>query len=102
MSACYLVAHSVLTSQSIWGPGGWTLYRPLIAEDEQIFAEVMKSQPGGHYWPQAVAYQVLAGKNYRFRCLTGLPDAAGTSEVEVEIAWPLGCLPHLVGIKRVR
>jgi hypothetical protein len=58
----------------------------------------MKHQPSGHYQPQAVAYQVLAGKNYRYKCRTILPDSTVSGEAEVEIAWPLGSLPYLVSI----
>ena len=98
MSAYHSTARIMSPTQSLWGPGGWTPYRPLIAEDEQVFAEAMKHQPSGLYLPQTVAYQVLAGKNYRYKCRMVLPDPAGTGEAEVEIAWPLGSLPYLVSI----
>lgn len=98
MSAFHPVTPFVHSTQGLWGPGGWTAYRPLIAEEEQLFAEAMKNQPCGHYQPLAVAYQILAGKNYRYKCRTALPDSAGTGEAEVEIAWPLGSLPYLVSI----
>lgn len=48
--------------------GGWTPYRSLTEEDEQVFKEATAGLVGVDYTPLKVQSQIVAGTNYRFYC----------------------------------
>lgn len=91
-------------SNSVEAPavvGGWTTYHPLTPADRQVFDEAMKGFVGVSYNPQSVSTQVVAGKNYRFRCLASMPPAEVVWEAIVEIYQPLNGAPHITSITRI-
>lgn len=46
--------------------GGYTKFRKMTAEERTLFADTYKSET--QLTPSAVATQVVAGTNYKFRC----------------------------------
>jgi len=46
--------------------GGYTKFRKMTAEERTLFADTYKSET--QLTPSAVATQVVAGMNYKFRC----------------------------------
>lgn len=48
--------------------GGWTEFRPLTAEDQQVFDQALGGLIGVKYTPLEVAVQIVVGTNYKFRC----------------------------------
>ncbi|WP_330442739.1 hypothetical protein [Flavobacterium sp. C4GT6] len=82
--------------------GGWTPFHPLTAEDKAVFDQAMKGFVGVKYTPQSVSTQVVAGKNYRFKCTASMPPAEVVWEAIVEIFQPLnGGAPYITGIIRL-
>lgn len=82
--------------------GGWTPFHALTAEDKAVFDQAMKGFVGVKYTPQSVSTQVVAGKNYRFKCTASMPPAEVVWEAIVEIFQPLnGGAPYVTGIIRL-
>lgn len=81
--------------------GGWTAYHSLTEKDREVFKAAMQGFVGVNYQPQAVATQLVAGTNYRFKCLASVPPALVVWESVVEIFQPLNGTPHITGITRV-
>ncbi|HKX86222.1 MAG TPA: hypothetical protein VJL37_06100 [Flavobacterium sp.] len=81
--------------------GGWTAYHPLTAQDKAVFDEAMKGFVGVVYTPQAVSTQVVAGTNYRYKCIASMPPAQVVWEAIVEIFQPLNGAPYVTGIVRL-
>lgn len=81
--------------------GGWTLYHPLTPSDQKVFTEAMKGFVGVKYTPQSVSTQVVAGKNYRFKCAASMPPSNAVWEAIVEIFDPLNGAPYVTGIVRL-
>jgi hypothetical protein len=81
--------------------GGWTAYHTLTEKDWQVFKEAMAGFVGVTYEPQAVSTQLVAGTNYRFKCIASIPPALVVWESIVEIFQPLQGAPHIVGITRI-
>ncbi|WP_343606178.1 hypothetical protein [Fluviicola sp.] len=81
--------------------GGWSPYHPLTAEEKAIFDEAMKGLLGVVYTPQQVSTQVVAGMNYRYKCLAQMPPAEVVWEAIVEIYKPLKGQPIVTHISRI-
>lgn len=81
--------------------GGWSAYHPLTTEDKAVFDEAMKGFVGVKYTPQAVSTQVVAGTNYRYKCIASMPPAQVVWEAIVEIFQPLDGVPYVTGIVRL-
>ncbi len=82
--------------------GGWSAYHKLTPEDRRVFDEAMKGFVGVKYDPQSVSTQVVAGTNYRFKCLASIPPSEVMWEAIVEIFQPLnGGTPYVTGIVRL-
>ena len=82
--------------------GGWSAYHKLTPEDRKVFDEAMKGFVGVKYDPQSVSTQVVAGVNYRFKCLASMPPSDVVWEAIVEIFQPLnGGTPYVTGIIRL-
>lgn len=81
--------------------GGWTAYHPLTPNDQQVFNEAMRGFVGVKYTPQTVSTQVVAGTNYRFKCIASMPPADVVWEAIVEIFAPLDGTPYVTGIVRL-
>ncbi|TRW23548.1 hypothetical protein FMM05_12870 [Flavobacterium zepuense] len=82
--------------------GGWTAYHKLTPQDQKVFDEAMKGFVGATYKPGSVSTQVVAGTNYRFKCVASVPPALVVWEAIVEIFQPLnGGAPYITGIKNI-
>ena len=81
--------------------GGWSPYHSLTAQDKAVFDEAMKGFVGVTYTPQTVSTQVVAGTNYRYKCIASMPPAQVVWEAIVEIFQPLNGAPYITGIVRV-
>jgi mevalonate kinase len=81
--------------------GGWSAYHKLTPEDKAVFDEATKGFVGVTYTPQTVSTQVVAGVNYRFKCLASIPPAEVVWEAIVEIFKPLNGKPYITGIIRL-
>lgn len=81
--------------------GGWSPYRPLTAEDRQVFDEALNGLVGVHYQPNEVSTQVVDGMNYRFKCTASQPPAEVIWEAIIEVYQSPGGRPHIVQITRV-
>lgn len=81
--------------------GGWTPYHTLTPADKQVFDQAIKGLVGVKYTPQTVSSQVVAGTNYRYRCLASIPPADVVWEAIVEIFKPLNGDPYVTGIIRL-
>ena len=82
--------------------GGWSPYHKLTAQDQQVFNEALKGFVGVKYTPETVSTQIVAGTNYRFRCVASMPPAMVVWEAIVEIFQPLGGQPpYVTGIVRI-
>jgi len=81
--------------------GGWSKYHKLTAEDERVFDEAMRGMVGVKYKPETVSSQVVAGMNYRFKCIASMPPAEVVWESIVEIYQPLDGKPYVTGITRL-
>jgi hypothetical protein len=81
--------------------GGWSPYESLSPEDKLVFDEATQGFVGVKYTPQTVSEQVVAGMNYRFRCVASMPPAQVVWEAIVEIFKPLNGKPYVVGIIRL-
>jgi hypothetical protein len=81
--------------------GGWTPYHNLTPADKQVFDQAIKGLVGVKYTPQTVSTQVVAGTNYRYRCLASIPPADVVWEAIVEIFKPLKGDPYVTGIIRL-
>jgi hypothetical protein len=82
--------------------GGWTPYHDLTIEDRMVFNEALKGFVGVKYTPNSVSTQVVAGVNYRFKCMASIPPAEVVWEAIVEIFQPLdGGTPHITSIIRI-
>ncbi len=49
--------------------GGWSDYEKPTGQDLAVFEEAIHGLIGVRYEPQLVSRQVVAGMNYRFRCI---------------------------------
>ncbi|AXG75220.1 hypothetical protein DVK85_04160 [Flavobacterium arcticum] len=81
--------------------GGWSAYHKLTPEDQKVFNEAMKGFVGVKYTPQSVSTQVVAGMNYRFKCIASMPPSEVEWEAIVEIFRPLNGAPYITGIIRL-
>lgn len=81
--------------------GGWTAYHALTEKDRTVFNEALAGFVGVHYQPEKVSTQIVAGTNYRFKCLASVPPALVVWESVVEIYQPFNGVPHIIGITRV-
>lgn len=81
--------------------GGWSPYESLTPEDQKVFDVAMTGLVGVKYTPQTVSTQIVAGKNYRFRCEASMPPSLAIWESIVEIFQPLEGKPYVTGIIRV-
>ena len=82
--------------------GGWTPYHALTVADKSVFDEALKGFVGVTYTPNSVSTQVVAGVNYRFKCIASMPPSEVIWEAIVEIFKPLnGGTPHITGIIRL-
>jgi hypothetical protein len=81
--------------------GGWTAYGPITPADQKVFNEAIKSILGVKYTPQKVATQLVAGTNYRFKCIASMPPTEVLWDAIVEIYAPLKGEPYVTGIIRV-
>lgn len=81
--------------------GGWTPYHNLTPADKQVFDQAIKGLVGVKYTPQTVSTQVVAGTNYRYKCLASIAPADVVWEAIVEIFKPLEGDPYVTGILRV-
>ncbi|GGX35458.1 hypothetical protein [Undibacterium squillarum] len=82
--------------------GGWSAWGPVTPEEKTIFAEALHGFVGVNYTPQQVATQLVAGTNYRYKCLATLPgEAIGQWEAIVQIYQPLKGAPHITHITPV-
>lgn len=81
--------------------GGWTAYHALTEKDWSVFKEALSGFIGVSYEPQAVSTQVVAGTNYRFKCLASIPPALVVWEAVVEIFEPLQGTPYVIGVTRL-
>lgn len=80
---------------------GGTPYRSLTPEDAAVFKTALAGFVGVHYTPGSVSTQVVAGENYRFKCMASIPPADVMWEAIVEIYQPLTGPAHITGIVRV-
>ena len=80
--------------------GGWTSYHPLSPENAEVFKIALAGFVGVTYRPNAVATQVVAGMNYRYKCAASIPPALVIWEAIVEIYQPLEGKPYITGIHR--
>jgi len=81
--------------------GGWTPYHDLTHEEEVVFAKALVDFVGVKYTPNTVSTQVVAGKNYRYKCTASLPGSEGMWDAIVEIFQPLNSDPYIYGIIRI-
>lgn len=81
--------------------GGWTPYGALNSEDQVVFKEALAGFVGVHYTPNTVSTQIVAGKNFRYKCTASIPPAEVIWEAIVEIYQPLSGKPHITGIVRI-
>ncbi|MEA9413021.1 MULTISPECIES: hypothetical protein [unclassified Flavobacterium] len=81
--------------------GGWTDFRKPTAADLLLFKQALEGYVGVKYIPTAVATQVVAGINYRFRCTASIPPSEIAYEAIVKIFKPLVGDPHVVKITRI-
>ena len=81
--------------------GGWTPYHKLTNQDRMIFEEALKGFVGVNYSPNSVSTQVVAGKNYRFKCTASMLPSEIIWEAIVEISNPLNNKPYITGIIRI-
>ena len=81
--------------------GGWTPYHPLTPQDQEVFKTALSGFVGVTYKPTSVATQVVAGENFRYKCMASIPPADVIWEAIVEIYQPLSGKPHITGITRI-
>lgn len=81
--------------------GGWTGFHKPTIENLEVFKQALKGYVGVKYNPTAVATQVVAGTNYRFKCTASIPPSEIVYEAIVEIFKPLKGDPHVVKITRI-
>lgn len=82
--------------------GGWSPYHKLDSEDKTVFDEALAGFVGVDYQPFSVSTQLVAGKNYRFKCHATLPGPIRLEwEAIVEIFQPLDGKPFITGIHRI-
>ncbi|MBR7781819.1 hypothetical protein [Undibacterium luofuense] len=82
--------------------GGWSAWGPVTPEEKIIFVEATHGLLGVSYTPQMVSTQVVAGTNYRYKCLASLVSPAiGQWEAIVQIYQPLQGAPHITHITPV-
>jgi len=81
--------------------GGWTPYHGVTPEDAAVFKTALAGFVGVHYTPNSVSTQVVAGENFRFKCMASMPPADVVWEAIVEIYRPLNGPAHITGITRV-
>jgi hypothetical protein len=81
--------------------GGWTKYHSLTPADAEVFNIALKGFVGVTYRPEMVATQVVAGLNYRYKCMASIPPADVMWEALVDIYQPLNGTPHITGIHRI-
>ena len=81
--------------------GGWSSYHDLTPEDNKVFDEALKGFVGVNYKPTTVSTQVVAGTNYRYKCIASMPPADVIWEAVVEIFQPLKGMPYITGIVRI-
>lgn len=81
--------------------GGWTPFHALTPEDKEIFSIALAGFVGVTYKPQAVATQIVAGENYRYKCASSIPPSDVIWESVVEIFQPLKGKPHITSITRI-
>ncbi|MGA9637954.1 hypothetical protein [Flavobacterium sp.] len=81
--------------------GGWSPFHPLTTQDQEIFNQALQGFLGVIYTPNAVSTQIVAGKNYRYKCTASMPPSDVIWEAIVEIYAPLTGKPHITGITRI-
>ncbi|WP_321470969.1 hypothetical protein [Halarcobacter sp.] len=82
-------------------PGGWSEYHDLTAEDRAVFYEALEGFVGVNYIPSVVSTQVVAGMNYKYKCIASIPPSDVNWETIIEIFEPLEGKPHIVSIARI-
>lgn len=79
--------------------GGWTSFRDLTTEDEQVFQKAMEKIIGVDYTPLKVSTQVVNGTNYRFACESRVVSTTGRKQMAmVQIYQPLSGEPKVTRI----
>lgn len=104
MSREKILSKNIMSTKEAVRPavlGGWSAYHDLTAEDQKVFDEAMNGFVGVTYKPFAVATQVVAGTNYRFKCEASMPPSDVVWEAIVEIFKPLDGRPYITGIVRM-
>lgn len=81
--------------------GGWSPFHQLTAQDQEVFTTALNGFVGVTYTPNSVSTQIVAGKNYRYKCTASMPPAEVIWEAIVEIYAPLTGAPHITGITRI-
>lgn len=81
--------------------GGWTSYHDISTDESRVFDEALKGFVGVIYRPTSVSTQIVAGVNYRFKCMASQPPTEVIWEAIVEIYKPLKGDPHVIGIIRI-
>jgi len=82
-------------------PGGWSEYHELKSEDRVVFNEALEGFVGVKYIPSVVSTQVVAGMNYKYKCIASIPPSDVMWETIIEIFEPLEGKPHIVSIARI-
>ncbi|MBI1836100.1 MAG: hypothetical protein HYR91_02420 [Flavobacteriia bacterium] len=79
--------------------GGWSLYRELNVNDLTVFNEALNGLVGVKYTPQLVSTQIVAGENYKFKCLAQ-PSVIEMTQYEaiIHIFKPLSGMPFITHI----
>lgn len=82
--------------------GGWSHYEKPTEQDLAVFEEAIHGLIGVRYEPQLVSRQVVAGMNYRFRCIaTSSTREPIQYEAIVQIHAPLDGKPFVTHISPV-
>jgi hypothetical protein len=81
--------------------GGWSEFHKLTPDDLLVFNKALEGYVGVKYIPTAVAIQIVAGTNYRFRCTASVPPSDDAYEAVVKIIQPLEGDPYVVKITRI-
>jgi hypothetical protein len=81
--------------------GGWSSYQNLTPLDQKVFDDALSGFVGVSYKPYSVSSQIIAGTNYRFKCIAQVPPAQVIWESIVEIYAPINGTPHIIGIVRI-
>jgi hypothetical protein len=81
--------------------GGWTKYHSMTPADAEVFKVALMGFVGVTYHPEMVATQVVAGMNYRYKCMASIPPADVVWEALIDIYKPLTGKPYITGIHRI-